>query len=517
MTTSPEADLRTSEQRYRLLAQLGLLISSSLDLREVFRRAADEVRSLIGCDRVHLILVNPSENTWRGFAVEYTPQPRAVDIPCQSLNQSAAAWVLRHRRPRIMRRLGEGPGHPLAEDRHLAAAGYRAYVYFPLICREQVVGIWGPATRDVAVLDRWDLPLLEQLSSSFAIALDNAAAYEQIATLKTRLERENVYLRETVSSTSALDQLVGDSPAMQRVRQAIEQVAPTDSTILILGETGTGKEVIARAIHELSPRRESLLVKVNCAALAPGVLASELFGHEAGAFTGAVKARPGRFELAHQGTLLLDEIAEISPETQVLLLRVLQERVIERVGSSEPIPVNVRVIAATNRDLQAAVAEGWFRSDLFYRLHVFPLPVPPLRERREDIPALARHLIERLARRMNRPIPSMGGQTLQLLEAYHWPGNVRELENLIERALIVSRGDTLDIDPTWLSSVPASPSAGSLAEIERHTILDALERCRGKIYGVDGAARLLGLKPTTLYGKMRKHRIARRPEAGSFE
>lgn len=291
MTTSPD-DLRASEQRYRLLAHLGQLISSSLDLREVFRRAADEVRALIGCDRVHLILVNPGENTWRGFAVEYVPEPRAVDIPCQSLNQSAAAWVLRHRRPRVMRRLGEGPGHPLAEDRHLAAAGYRAYVYFPLVCRDQVVGIWGPATRDVAVLDRWDQSLLEQLSSIFAIALDNAAAYEEIAALKGRLERENVYLRGEVAS-SELSQLIGDSPAMNQVRQAVEQVATTDSTVLILGETGTGKERIARAIHELSPRRERLLVKVNCAALAPGVLASELFGHEAGAFTGAVKTRPG--------------------------------------------------------------------------------------------------------------------------------------------------------------------------------------------------------------------------------
>jgi formate hydrogenlyase transcriptional activator len=506
-----------AEQRYRLLAHLGRIVNSSLDLRAVFRRAADEVHKLIGCDRVHLILVDSEQNTWQGFAVEYTPDPHAVDIPCQTLNQSAAAWVLRHRRPRLMRRLGEGPGHPLAEDRHLAAAGYRAYVYFPLICRDRVVGIWGPATRNAAALDTWDLALLEELSSAFAIALDNASAYEQIAALKARLERENVYLRNEVASGPEWNQLIGDSPAMRQLREAIEQVAPTDSTVLLLGETGTGKERIARALHERSNRRDHLLVKLNCAALAPGLLASELFGHEAGAFTGAVKARAGRFEVAHQGTLFLDEIAEVPPETQVLLLRVLQERVIERVGSSEPIPVDVRILAATNRDLQAGVAEGWFRADLFYRLNVFPLCIPALRQRREDVASLARHFVERLARRMNRPVPALTTQTLELLEGYSWPGNVRELENLIERALIVSRGDTLQLDPTWLSSVTASSSDESLADVERRTIVEALERCGGRIYGPGGAARLLGLKPTTLYGKMRKLRIARRASATQFE
>ena len=503
MSTAPE-------QRYRLLVHLGRLISSSLDLREVFRRAADEVRALIGCDRVHLILVDAAANTWRGFAVEYGPEPHGVDIPAQTLNQSAAAWVLRHRKPRVMRRLGEGPGHPLAEDRHLAAAGYKAYVYFPLLCRDRVVGIWGPATRDLTVFDAWDLQLLEELSSVFAIALDNAGAHEQIAALNARLEKENQYLRGEVAPASEIDRIVGDSPAMRRVREAIAQVAPTDSTVLIEGETGTGKERIARAIHELSPRRERLLVKVNCAALAPGVLVSELFGHEAGAFTGAVKARPGRFEIAHQGTLFLDEVAEISPETQVLLLRVLQERVIERVGGNEPIPVDVRVIAATNRDLQVAVAEGWFRADLFYRLHVFPLRVPPLRERREDVAPLAHHFVAQLGRKMNRPGRRLDPRSVELLEAYYWPGNVRELENLLERALIVSPGEVLHIDPTWLSGSTPPPSDGSsLADVERRTIVEALQRCGGKIYGAGGAARLLGLKPTTLYGKMRKLHIPR--------
>ena len=287
--------------------------------------------------------------------------------------------------------------------------------------------------------------------------------------------------------------------------------------MLILGETGTGKERVARALHELSPRRERLLVKVNCAALAPGVLASELFGHEAGAFTGAVKARPGRFEVAHQGTLFLDEVAEIPPETQVMLLRVLQERVIERVGSSAPVPVDVRLLAATNRDLQAGVAEGWFRADLFYRLHVFPLRLPPLRERREDVPELVKHFVAHIGRRMGRPVREVGQRTLDLLAAYDWPGNVRELENLIERALIVSSGDMLEIGPTWLTAGPRTAEAAPLADVERRTILDALERCGGKVYGAGGAARLLGLKPTTLYGKMRKHHIRRRAGTPQFE
>jgi formate hydrogenlyase transcriptional activator len=520
---SPDAiveRLRQSEERYRLLVRLGRLINSSLDLREVFRRAAGEVHGLLGCDRVHLILLQPAEDTWRGFAVEFTPQPRDVEIPCQRLNQSAAAWVLRHRRPRVTRRLGEGPGHPLAEDRHLAAAGFRAYVYLPLLCRDEVIGIWGAATRQSGALERWDFSLLEELSHVFATALDNAAAYTQVTQLQARLEQENVYLRDEIRTGQEFGGMIGASPPMQQVRRAIEQVAATDSTVLILGETGTGKELVARTIHEQSLRRERLLVKVNCAALPAGVINSELFGHEAGAFTGATKRRLGRFELAHRGSIFLDEIAEISPDTQVLLLRVLQERVIERVGDSKPIPVDVRVIAATNRDLGAAVATGEFRADLFYRLNVFPVSLPPLRQRREDIPPLVQHFLDRFNRRMKKHISRVDARTRELLQGYPWPGNVRELENIIERAMIVTSGDTLQLDPTWLSGPPANPAAdrcGALAVVERRTILEALQRCGGRIYGPTGAAAALGLKPTTLYGKMRKLRIRKQPGSPQFE
>jgi formate hydrogenlyase transcriptional activator len=296
---------------------------------------------------------------------------------------------------------------------------------------------------------------------------------------------------------------------MRRVRHAIGQVAATDSTVLILGETGTGKELVARAIHQLSPRREHLLVSVNCAALSPSVLPSELFGHEAGAFTGATKKRVGRFELAHQGTLFLDEIGEISPEHQVMLLRVLQERAIERVGGNEAIPVDVRIVAATHQDLPALVAAGKFRADLFYRLNVFPIGVPPLRERPDDIPDLARHFLHQFARRMNKPLEDIDARSLERLKSYPWPGNVRELENIVERAVIRASEDPIEIDPSWLTAPAATASANGFRDVERRTIEEALRRSRGRIYGPTGAAAALALKPTTLYAKMRKLGIDR--------
>ena len=334
-----------------------------------------------------------------------------------------------------------------------------------------------------------------------------------------RIRRERTYLRDEARAERDLRSLTGESAAMKAVRAAIRQVAPTDSTVLIVGETGTGKELVARAIHQLSPRRERLMVAVNCAALAPGVIASELFGHEAGAFTGAIRRRTGRFELAHQGTLFLDEVGELTPETQVMLLRVLQERMIERVGGAEPIPVDVRVIAATHRDLESDTSAGKFRVDLFFRLNVFPIRVPPLRERREDIPDLVRHFLQHFARRIGKPVAYVAPASLQRLTAYHWPGNVRELENLVERAVILAAGDTVEVDPQWLRPQPAEGAVAAaplgLADVERRAILDALARCRGRIYGSAGAAAALGLKPTTLYGKMRKHNIMRQAQASN--
>jgi formate hydrogenlyase transcriptional activator len=333
-----------------------------------------------------------------------------------------------------------------------------------------------------------------------------------------RFQRETAYLRAEVKGERDLRLLTGDSPAMKAVRLAIQQVAPTDSTVLILGETGTGKELVARAIHQLSPRRERPLVAVNCAALAPGVVASELFGHEPGAFTGATRRRLGRFEIAQEGTLFLDEVGELPPETQVMLLRVLQERAFERVGGIEAIQVDVRLIAATHRDLDAAVSAGTFRSDLYYRLNVFPIYVPPLRERREDISDLVRHFLHHFGRRLGKSVTSVAPGAMNLLLDYDWPGNVRELENIVERAMIVSPGDALPVDADWLKKPSRSRTSGTeansrLAELERRAIVEALQRSGGRIYGPAGAASLLGLKPTTLYGKMRKHHISKRPPA----
>jgi formate hydrogenlyase transcriptional activator len=303
--------------------------------------------------------------------------------------------------------------------------------------------------------------------------------------------------------------MIGTSPALDAVRRAVARVAPTDAAVLVLGETGTGKELIARAIHDGNPRRSRAFVPVSCAALAPGLITSELFGHEAGAFTGAVSRRVGRFEQARGGTLFLDEIGEMPAEGQAALLRVLQERLIERVGGAEPIPVDVRIVAATHRDLAAEVKAGRFRADLFYRLNVFPVAVPPLRDRRDDIPALVAHFVRLAATKYDRVANRTRPETLAALTAHDWPGNVRELQNLIERAVILSAGEELAFDPGWLVGSTPTENARTWAAQERQRILDALRAASGRVYGPGGAAHRLGLKPTTLYGKMRKHGIGR--------
>lgn len=509
--------LRRSEERYRTLVRLGRIVTASLDLRQVIRSAAEEIHQLIVCDRVSVVLRRDRDDTLSGIACEFGQRQRWLDIPTQPLTGTAVQRVLEQRQPRLVPCLQRERAHP--DDRQLYAEGYRAYVYLPLVCRQASFGVLGIAAREAASASAWNLELLGEWCDQLATALDNAAAYGEIARLKAQVEEQNVYLRDEIKTAHDFANIVGDSAAMRQVRAAVEQVARTDSTVLLLGETGTGKELVARAIHETSPRHEQLMVNVNCAALAPALITSELFGHEAGAFTGAAERRQGRFEVAQGGSIFLDEIAEIPPETQVMLLRVLQERTIERVGGNRPISVDVRVIAATNRDLKNYVDEGHFRADLFYRLNVFPIQVPTLRQRREDIPALIHHFLTRFARRMNKEISRVNRRTMDLLMNYDWPGNVRELENIVERAIIVSRGDTLEIDLQWLSeredAAPVSPSALSLADVERQAILDALERCGGKIYGAQGAAALLQLKPTTLYGKMRKHHVSRR--RGRFE
>jgi PAS domain S-box-containing protein len=338
-------------------------------------------------------------------------------------------------------------------------------------------------------------------------------AFDEIKRLKDRLQDENLALREEVDQASMFEEIVGASAALKTVLSHVSKVAPTDSTVLISGETGTGKELIARAIHKHSRRAERAFVSLNCAATPPSLIASELFGHEKGAFTGAVQQRRGRFELAHSGTIFLDEIGEVPMDTQIALLRVLQERHIERVGGSRAIPVDVRVIAATNRDLSAAIAAGTFRSDLFYRLNVFPIQVPALRQRPDDIPILVEYFVKRFAEKMAKRIRQIEKRTLQLCERYQWPGNIRELQNIVERSVILCSGETFSIDEAWLSSHPSLRSDGSsplpdtLQDQEKEMIEAALARSQGKVAGPRGAAATLGIPPSTLESKIKQLKI----------
>jgi len=357
-----------------------------------------------------------------------------------------------------------------------------------------------------------DMGFYTQVAGQVAIALDNALSYRRIEELNARLAEEKVYLEDEIRSDSRFEEIIGQSRALKASLKQVETVAPTDSTVLICGETGTGKELLARAIHNLSSRRQGTFVKLNCAAIPTGLLESEMFGHERGAFTGAIAQRIGRFELAHRGTMFLDEVGEIPLELQTKLLRVLQEREFERLGSSRTIRTDARLVAATNRDLAALVEQRQFRADLYYRLHVFPITAPPLRERREDIPLLVRYFVQQNARRMNKHITAIPAETMQALTRYEWPGNIRELQNFIERAVILSPGRKLEAPLGELKRPKASPAAGpapTLAEAQREAIVRALRDAGGRVAGAAGAAVRLGMKRTTLQARMRKLGVPR--------
>ena len=397
-----------------------------------------------------------------------------------------------------------------------------AYV-LPLVSRGRVHGVLNLARREANAFSADEVQFLMQVASQIAIAVENALAYRQITELKDKLAQEKVYLEDEIRSEMNFEEIVGTSAALRRVLKQVETVGPTVSTVLIYGETGTGKELVARALHNLSPRRASAFVKLNCAAIPTGLLESELFGHEKGAFTGAIAQRIGRFELANGGTVFLDEVGEIPLELQPKLLRVLQEREFERLGSTRTLRTDARLIAATNRDLTAMVEEQKFRSDLFYRLNVFPIRIPPLRERPEDIALLVRHFTQQFARRMNKRIESISAETMNAMCDYYWPGNIRELQNVIERAVILSSGAELRVPlsdfktngaaPAGLETAPRSETRGDLQrvleETERKQILAALEESRWVVAGAKGAAVRLGMKRSTLQVRMQKLGIAR--------
>jgi len=381
----------------------------------------------------------------------------------------------------------------------LAAVGIRAYTSIPLLARGKGIGVLVFSRRKPDPFTPEQMAILVDVSRAIAVAVANALANEEISRLRDQLEAENVALRDQLSRVTKFEEIVGDSPSLRRALEAVEQVAATDATVLISGETGTGKELIARAIHQRSHRAKGPLVKFNCAAIPETLLASELFGHERGAFTGAIERRKGRFEQAHGGTLFLDEIGELPPELQVMLLRVLQEREFERLGGGDTIHVDVRIVAATNRDLMEDVRAGRFRSDLYYRLNVFPLRLPPLRERPEDIPLLAAHFAAKHGERFGRAINRIDRRSMKLLEGGAWPGNVRELENVIERAIILSRDGVLRVERDALSHAnPTGNMDERLRAQERDAIETALRASRGRVSGPNGAARALGLAPSTL-------------------
>ena len=397
-------------------------------------------------------------------------------------------------------------------NKHDFAADYRILLPDGTIKHMHTVG--HPvmnASGDVLEFAGTGIEMTEQVQARVKLEI----AFEEIRRLKDRLQDENLALREEVVHASMFEEIVGSSPALQATLTSISMVAPTDSTVLVSGETGTGKELIARAIHKRSRRADRAFVSVNCAAIPPALIASELFGHEKGAFTGAVQQRRGRFELAHQGTIFLDEIGEVPMETQLALLRVLQERQFERVGGGDAIPVDVRVIAATNRDLSAAVTAGTFRSDLFYRLNVFPIDVPPLRDRKEDISLLVEYFVRRFADKMGKHIRGIDKRTVELCQAYGWPGNIRELQNIVERSVILCTGDTFAIDEAWLANRgPAAQAPGALPSAlqgqERGLIEAALARSHGKVAGASGAAAKLGIPASTLESKIKQLKIEKR-------
>jgi formate hydrogenlyase transcriptional activator len=387
----------------------------------------------------------------------------------------------------------------------LAAAGLKSICAVPLITRLHVLGTLNVGSKRENAFQETDVDFLSQVAGQAAIAIENATAYQEIEVLKDQLAEEKLYLQDEILADRNFGEIVGDSPGFRSVLEQVATVAPTDASVLILGETGTGKELIARAIHDLSGRRERTFVKLNCAAIPTGLLESELFGHEKGAFTGAIMQKAGRFELANKGTLFLDEIGDIPLELQPKLLRALQEHEFERLGGTRTIKVDVRLVAATNRDLAQMIAERQFRTDLYYRLNVFPISVPPLRERPDDIPKLVRYFTQKFARRMNKRVETISQETMDALVRYPWPGNVRELENLIERAIILTRGATLQIPLTELRAAATdTASALTLEDAERDHIRRVLERSNGVVGGPNGAAAKLGMKRTTLQSKMKK-------------
>jgi formate hydrogenlyase transcriptional activator len=484
---------------------------SHRELSGLLHELADRLHPVVDFDFLALVLHEPVTDTMRLHVLETVePVPPGTVIALR-LDDDPAGWVWQTQQPLITSRLEELERWPRLLER-VKPYGVQSYCWLPLTTSRQRLGTLVFTCKQPSAYDPADVDFLQQVANQVAVAVENTLAFQEIEALKDKLAKENAYLEEEARAEHNFGDVVGDSAPLRRALTQVETVAPTGSTVLIRGETGTGKELIARALHELSPRKGRTFVKLNCAAIPTGLLESELFGHEKGAFTGAVSQKVGRFELAHQGTLFLDEVGDIPLELQPKLLRVLQEQEFERLGGTRTIKVDVRLVAATHRDLAKMVADGCFREDLYYRLNVFPVVLPPLRDRPDDIPRLVRHFTQQFARRMGRRIETIPSAVMDALVRYPWPGNVRELQNVIERAVILSTGPSLQVPPGDLPSAAtqaAAPPAVSLADAEREHILGVLRETGGVLGGQEGAAARLGMKRSTLYKKMKKLGISR--------
>ena len=514
---------KQAEDRLQLLLDVTNQVVSNLQLRDLLRAISASVRRVMQCDLVGVFLLDSEANMLQTFVLDFPEGKGSIrEEYLTSMEGSLGGYVFHTGKP------WSGNASDVLQlglkDEAALAEGLKTGCVLPLVSRNRVLGLLGLGRREDNSFAQADVDFLSQVANQIALAVENALAYGEIQELKDQLSKEKVYLEDEIRSEMNFGQIIGSSASLRKALKRLESVAPTDSTVLIFGETGTGKELIARAIHDLSPRQSKAFVKLNCAAIPTGLLESELFGHEKGAFTGAIAQRIGRFEVANGGTIFLDEIGEIPLELQTKLLRVLQEREFERLGSSRTLRTDARLIAATNRDLEAMVSEQKFRLDLFFRLNVFPVRVPPLREREGDIPLLVRHFAQQFSRRMNKMIETIPSATMDALCRYHWPGNIRELQNVIERAVIISPGPVLNLDVAdlRLPSTSNAPQRGGasnartngtlrdvLKETERQRILETLKQCHWVVAGANGAASRLGMNRSTLQVRMRKLGISR--------
>jgi formate hydrogenlyase transcriptional activator len=509
---SAQRHLTRERDRLQLLLQVNNAVVSRLELRELFGAISTCLRKVIPHDYTSLALYEPERQGFLVYALDFPGGKGFIKEGMRAPLATPAGKAFRTGRPFLV------APDDLARcqsdfGQRIAAEGLRTACCLPLISGERTLGTLNVARLRDDPFTPDDVEWLEQVANQVAIAVDNALAHEELRILQDKLAKEKLYLEEEIQTEYNFEEIVGDGQALKRVLKQVRTVAATDSTVLILGETGSGKELVARALHNLSNRRERTFVKLNCAAIPTGLLESELFGHEKGAFTGAIATKIGRFELADRGTLFLDEVGEIPLELQVKLLRVLQEQEFERLGSTRTLRVNVRLVAATNRDLGQMVEEQKFRTDLYYRLKVFPITVPPLRERAEDIPLLVRHFAQKFAQRMKKHIETIPSEAMKALQNYPWPGNVRELENFVERAVILTQGADLFVPLAELTRPTKNPagSPATLEQAERAHILKVLRDTNWVVGGTVGAAAKLGMKRTTLQSKMQKLGIERPP------